>query len=136
MGKAKATVLPVPVWARPSTSRPNRAGGMASAWIGRGAVNDASETAWSSSGRRSKWSKPALERLPEVCTEMSDLSAASLRVARTDAHDRYPYNSGGNDRGCCGAIPCGTLLCAGGREWRPRKVKRVPPFLSVEAWLL
>ena len=36
MGVAKAQVLPVPVWAQPSTSRPARAGGMAFSWIGDG----------------------------------------------------------------------------------------------------
>jgi hypothetical protein len=34
IGRVKAAVLPVPVWAIPSTSRPCRATGMASAWIG------------------------------------------------------------------------------------------------------
>jgi hypothetical protein len=34
-GRAKAAVLPVPVWARPSRSRPSSSGGMAGAWIGR-----------------------------------------------------------------------------------------------------
>ena len=37
MGVAKAQVLPVPVWAQPSTSRPARAGGMAFSWMGEGA---------------------------------------------------------------------------------------------------
>ena len=36
MGAAKAQVLPVPVWAQPSTSRPVSAGGMAFAWMGEG----------------------------------------------------------------------------------------------------
>ena len=38
MGSAKAAVLPVPVWAIPSRSRPARTMGMALAWIGVGAV--------------------------------------------------------------------------------------------------
>ena len=33
-GRVKAAVLPVPVWAMPSTSSPCKATGMASAWIG------------------------------------------------------------------------------------------------------
>ena len=33
-GRVKAAVLPVPVWAMPSTSRPARATGMAWAWMG------------------------------------------------------------------------------------------------------
>ena len=35
-GSAKAAVLPVPVWARPSTSLPASRGGMQAAWIGSG----------------------------------------------------------------------------------------------------
>ncbi|ODU54545.1 MAG: hypothetical protein ABS99_09140 [Acetobacteraceae bacterium SCN 69-10] len=38
MGRAKAAVLPVPVWAMPWTSRPASTKGMACAWIGVGAV--------------------------------------------------------------------------------------------------
>ena len=34
IGRTKAAVLPVPVWAMPSTSRPVRATGMAWLWIG------------------------------------------------------------------------------------------------------
>ena len=33
IGSAKAAVLPVPVWARPTTWRPSSSGGMVSAWI-------------------------------------------------------------------------------------------------------
>ena len=36
IGSAKAAVLPVPVWAWPSTSRPASSGGMVAAWIGEG----------------------------------------------------------------------------------------------------
>ena len=35
-GTANAAVLPVPVWAQPSTSRPPRAEGIVRAWIGVG----------------------------------------------------------------------------------------------------
>ena len=38
MGRAKAAVLPVPVWAQPSRSRPSSTGGMAFCWMGEGAV--------------------------------------------------------------------------------------------------
>ncbi len=38
IGRAKAPVLPVPVWAQPSTSLPARASGMAFVWIGVGVV--------------------------------------------------------------------------------------------------
>ena len=38
IGSTKAAVLPVPVWAMPSTSLPWRACGMAPAWIGVGTV--------------------------------------------------------------------------------------------------
>ena len=37
-GRAKASVLPDPVWARPSMSRPASASGSTAAWIGRGVV--------------------------------------------------------------------------------------------------
>jgi hypothetical protein len=36
IGSAKAAVLPVPVWASPTTSRPASSAGMVSAWIGEG----------------------------------------------------------------------------------------------------
>ena len=36
IGSAKAAVLPVPVWARPTTWRPSSSGGMVAAWIARG----------------------------------------------------------------------------------------------------
>ncbi len=45
MGRAKAPVLPVPVWATPSRSRPARSSGMARAWIGVGAVKDSAASA-------------------------------------------------------------------------------------------
>ena len=38
IGRVKAAVLPVPVWAMPRTSRPARATGMACSWIGVGVV--------------------------------------------------------------------------------------------------
>jgi hypothetical protein len=38
IGRVKAAVLPVPVWAMPSTSRPASATGMACSWIGVGVV--------------------------------------------------------------------------------------------------
>ena len=49
-GSAKAAVLPVPVWAVPSRSRPSSSGGMDWAWMGVGAsypmrASDSS-TAW------------------------------------------------------------------------------------------
>ena len=36
IGSANAAVLPVPVWARPTTCWPASSGGIASAWIGDG----------------------------------------------------------------------------------------------------
>ena len=45
IGSTKAAVLPVPVWAMPSTSRPSRALGIAWIWIGVGSVYPASMTA-------------------------------------------------------------------------------------------
>ena len=38
MGRTKAAVLPVPVWAAARTSRPSRTRGMALAWTGVGVV--------------------------------------------------------------------------------------------------
>ncbi len=38
MGRTKAAVLPVPVWAMPRMSRPRSAGGIACAWMGVGVV--------------------------------------------------------------------------------------------------
>lgn len=38
MGKAKAAVFPLPVSARPIKSRPSRASGIDSAWMGVGAL--------------------------------------------------------------------------------------------------
>jgi len=36
IGRANAAVLPVPVWAMPTTSRPPRRTGMVAAWIAEG----------------------------------------------------------------------------------------------------
>ena len=36
IGTANAAVLPVPVWARPTTWRPSSSGGIVAAWIGEG----------------------------------------------------------------------------------------------------
>ena len=36
IGRTKAAVLPVPVWARPRMSRPSKAAGMAFSWMGVG----------------------------------------------------------------------------------------------------
>ena len=38
IGRVKAAVLPVPVWAMPMRSWPARIGGMAAAWMGVGSV--------------------------------------------------------------------------------------------------
>ena len=50
IGSRKAAVLPLPVMAQASTSRPSMAGGMASAWIGVGRVKPISRTPRRSSG--------------------------------------------------------------------------------------
>ena len=42
MGSRKASVLPLPVWAQARRSRPSRAGGMASSWMGVGRVKPSS----------------------------------------------------------------------------------------------
>ena len=46
IGRAKAAVLPVPVWAEPMISFPERATGMAWAWMGVGSLYPRSTTAW------------------------------------------------------------------------------------------
>ena len=43
IGRTKAAVLPVPVWAMPSTSRPVRADGIACAWMGVAGGSDGRE---------------------------------------------------------------------------------------------
>ena len=58
MGRPKARVLPDPVWAAPSTSRPSRsAGGRACAWTGVGAPKPAAPRAAISSGPRLQWAQ-------------------------------------------------------------------------------
>ena len=52
MGAEKAQVLPVPVWAQPSTSLPARAGGMAPCWMGVGAVYSCSARAFKMGSQR------------------------------------------------------------------------------------
>ena len=51
-GSAKAAVLPVPVWAMPSTSRPCSSAGMVRAWMGVGTVYLAASRARSSGSAR------------------------------------------------------------------------------------
>src|SRR5262245_50657746 len=53
MGRTKAAVLPLPVIAQARTSRPSRAGGIASFWIGVGSVNPIRAMPRSRSGWRS-----------------------------------------------------------------------------------
>ena len=38
IGRAKAAVFPVPVWAQPTRSRPASTGGIAFCWMGEGVV--------------------------------------------------------------------------------------------------
>ena len=61
IGRAKAAVLPVPVWAMPSTSRPASAGGIACAWIGVGAVYCAPATAFSNGMERPRSEKEVMQ---------------------------------------------------------------------------
>ena len=51
-GNTKAAVLPLPVAAQASTSRPSRAGGMAASWMGVGRANPSSLMPWSRLGWR------------------------------------------------------------------------------------
>ena len=57
MGTTKAAVLPVPVWAQPSMSRPCRAGAMAFAWMGVGVTKPIRAKSSSSGPDRPKDSK-------------------------------------------------------------------------------
>jgi hypothetical protein len=56
MGRAKAAVLPVPVCAWPTTSRPPRSSGMVFCWMGEGASYPTPEIAQSSGSPRPNWS--------------------------------------------------------------------------------
>ncbi len=56
-GRAYATVLPLPVWADPRTSRPWRAGGMAAVWTGVERSKPISSTALRRAGCNPKTSK-------------------------------------------------------------------------------
>ena len=51
-GRAKAAVLPEPVWAEPTTSAPRKMAGMAASWMGVGATKPMAVAAWVSAGER------------------------------------------------------------------------------------
>src|SRR5215213_5592535 len=57
MGRAKAAVLPVPVCAWPTTSRPSRSSGMVFCWMGEGVSYPTSAIAFSNGSPRPNWSK-------------------------------------------------------------------------------
>ena len=57
-GSANAAVLPVPVWARPRTSRPSSSSGMVSVWIGVGVVKPWSTRVPSTRSSRPSATKP------------------------------------------------------------------------------
>ena len=60
IGSAKAAVLPVPVWARPTTSRPCISSGMVSCWIAEGCSKPTLRTAATTSSGRLSVSKPGV----------------------------------------------------------------------------
>ena len=72
MGSAKAAVLPVPVAACPTRSRPSSRGGIAASWIGVGSSYPRPESARHSSGASMRSAKPvASSPLPSVTNEPS-----------------------------------------------------------------
>ena len=87
MGRRKAAVLPVPVWARPMRSRPSSASGMARSWIGVGWVKPACWTAARMprvQGKLFKLQKKALLGFIEPSRTLSPMSV-SLRTICSQA---------------------------------------------------
>ena len=83
-GRPKASVLPVPVWARPITSWPLRACGMAWLWIGVG-----SEMPMRSSLRVSDWGRPISSKSVKSCPFAGahrDAAARSSWFGPPDGH--------------------------------------------------
>src|SRR5262249_23103256 len=71
-GKRKAAVLPVPVWAWPMTSRPERTSGIRAAWIGVGSKYWALCSAARIKGERDKlWKPPSGSAIVAVLKQTS-----------------------------------------------------------------
>ena len=77
-----AAVLPLPVIAQASTSRPVRAGGIASRWIGVGTVKPSASTARSRSGCRVNDAND-MNRDPREGTLWARQSSADVNTPRT-----------------------------------------------------
>ena len=84
IGRPKAAVLPVPVWARPITSRPFIACGIACAWIGVGSVMPSSASLVTRRGASPSISKSIkiLFRAAQRATHWSGPAPETARVAR------------------------------------------------------
>jgi uncharacterized protein len=85
IGSAKAAVLPVPVCAQPSTSRPASTAGIASRWIGVGVVKPASRTARSRESFRFRLSKDMT-----LSWRISADSRRRARIVRRAQRSRRP----------------------------------------------
>ena len=82
IGSVNAAVLPVPVWARPMRSRPRRASGIASRWIGVGVVYPASRIAARTLSWRPRASKPTVSSVaPAVGSGASCCFDLGMRAA-------------------------------------------------------
>src|SRR6478735_1950456 len=106
-GRPNAAVLPVPVWATPTMSRPLSRAGTACAWMAEGVVKPRSAiAAWSAGGRPSS-SKVPFSGMAEGATE---LMKRGNRSSRGGALNRAPGRrtagrspgppSGNRSRGC------------------------------------
>src|SRR5690606_38438807 len=98
-GSPKAAVLPVPVCATPTTSRPARSSGIASVWMTVGVVKQSSTTAERRDSGRPRPAKPVSGR-------------AGARSVRTAVNEEEPIGSGVGLRGA---------------RWAPHPPRWAPP---------
>ena len=84
IGRPKAAVLPVPVWAWPITSRPSRSGGIACSWIG-----------WDA---RSRGGRGPEGRLGQA--EVGELRHAAFEFRRGQACSQAPLSATGPAAAC------------------------------------
>ena len=116
IGRPKARVLPEPVWARPSTSRPARQSASVAAWIGNAVrMSRRSRAVTSSCGR------PSLPNEVSVGSGLSTAARSNQAVSSRSA--------------AWSATRVATLadgLPAGRRRWAPPRSGRGPPDLGAE----
>ena len=79
IGSTKAAVLPLPVTAQASTSRPAIAGGIDCSWIGVGRVKPSSRTPRRSSGSRPKEEKGTIRARCAACASCGRASGGAAR---------------------------------------------------------